>query len=252
MMLKLFKSERTRSVSAEEVRNYRTFSKHDQENSHSKELQVFERFYAVRSLLEQGMKTFLDPAIGEADAASGTRVDAAGTLGESMTIVLCEPSTTDPFLLRTLELVADSTNARAIILAPTSLDTGAIEEAIPDAFTSGKISLEHLGWFDDHFDIPLQETLKLIDLLGNETRMRMLTPLFRRTSDKREYRTTINPKLVYKNLEVLSKARLVDEGEAGYELSGLGKTILAEFITFLEKTRKALDLATREKGGENE
>jgi predicted transcriptional regulator len=80
--------------------------------------------------------------------------------------------------------------------------------------------------------------------------MRMLMPLFRRTSDKRDYRATINPKLVYKNIEVLLQARLLDENESGYELSELGKTVLAEFITFLEKTRKTLNTRTRSLGGE--
>ena len=251
MKLKLFESERTRRVSPEEVGDYRTFSEHYQTNGAIRELHVFERFYAARSLLEQGFEVYLDPLVSNADASSGITVDSCGVLAESLKLVLCETSRTDPSLVPTLELVSASQNARAVILAPTTFDIQAIEDALPGAFAGGKITLEHLGWFEDHFDKTLQQTLRLIDLLGNETRMRMLTPLFRRTGDKREYRTTINPKLVYKNLEVLLEARLVDEHETGYELSGLGKTILAEFITFLEKTRKTLDSASKNEGGEN-
>lgn len=240
MMLKLFRSDKTRRVSAEELANYCTFAQRYQTNEPSEELETFERFYAARALLEQGLEVFLDPTIGETGATRTVSVDTCGVQEESLTIILCETSGTDPSLMRTLELVSASDNARAVILAPTLFDTSGIEDVMPDAFAKGKVSVEHLGWFDDHFDQALQETLRLIDLLGNETRMRMLAPLFRRTSDKREYRTTINPKLVYKNLEVLLEARLVNENEGGYELSGFGKTILAEFITFLEKARKTL------------
>ncbi len=80
--------------------------------------------------------------------------------------------------------------------------------------------------------------------------MRMLTPLFRKTSAKREHRAVINPKLGYKNLSVLLGAGLVDEHEGNCELSRLGKTILAEFPTFLEKTGKTLDSSSMEMRGE--
>jgi hypothetical protein len=249
MMLKLFESDGTRRVSAEELNDYRTFSEHYQISAAPKELQVFERFYAARTLSQLGMQVFLDPVISQSDISNGVRVDACGRLGEALVVILCDSESIGHSLTQILELISAANNARAIILAPTGFDVASIEDVIPHAFSDGKISLERLGWFDDHFDRTLQETLRLIDLLGNETRMRMLTPLFRRTSDKREYRTTINPKLVYKNLEVLLEAKLVDEKEAGYELSGLGKSILAEFITFLEKTRKTLGSA-RETGGE--
>ena len=253
MMLKLFQSDKTRRVSAEELANYHTFARKHQTDEPSKELELFERFYAARALLEQGLDVFLDPTIGETGATPTVSVDTCGVQGESLTMILCETSGIDPSLMPTLKLVSASSNARAVILAPTPFDTSDIEDAMPDALATGKISVEHLGWFDDHFDQTLQETLRLIDLLGNETRMRMLAPLFRRTSDKREYRTTINPKLVYKNLEVLLEARLVNENETGYELSGFGKNILAEFITFLEKTRKTLaSIPTREEEVKNE
>src|SRR5438094_137563 len=98
------------------------------------------------------------------------------------------------------------------------------------------------GWFGDTFQETFRETLGLIELLGNETRMRMLAPLLERSGAKRDYRTRINPKLVYHNISALSDAGLLDENiEGAYELSQFGRTILAEFITFLEKTRKTLD-----------
>ncbi len=169
----------------------------------------------------------------------------------SLTLRLCGSGRLDPSLHRTLQMAYTSQNVRAVILAPMALNTQVIEELLPGEFQSGKIAVEPLAWFDDHLDKTLQETLRLIDFLGNETRMRMLTLLFRKTSGKREYRALINPKLVYKNLLVLLEVGLVDEHEGSYELSGLGKTILAEFITFLEKTRKGLGFGFKRKRGEN-
>lgn len=79
--------------------------------------------------------------------------------------------------------------------------------------------------------------------------MRMLVPLFRKAGAKKDYRAKINPKLVYQNLSVLLEAGLVDEFDEGtYELSEPGKSILAEFITFLDKARKTLDSIGKEGG----
>src|SRR2546425_7163 len=120
-----------------------------------------------------------------------------------------------------------------------------------EKFNAGKIVVEPLGWFGDQLDQTLQETFRLIDVLGNETRMRMLAPLFRKTGAKKEYRTSINPKLVYKNLETFLETGLIDEMDSGnYELSQLGKSIMADFIAFLERTRRTLDSASKSKGGE--
>jgi DNA-binding transcriptional ArsR family regulator len=122
------------------------------------------------------------------------------------------------------------------------LDQPALRESVRVALERGKATMEVLGWFDDTFEETFRETLGLIELLGNETRMRMLVPLLEKSGAKKDYRTRINPKLVYHNISALSDAGLVDENSEGtYELSQFGKTILAEFITFLEKTRKTLD-----------
>ncbi len=129
-----------------------------------------------------------------------------------------------------------------MILLPRELDQPVLKESMRAALEKGKVTMEVLGWFDDTFEETFRETLGLIELLGNETRMRMLAPLLEKSGAKRDYRTRINPKLVYHNIAALSDAGLLDENHEGtYELSQFGKTILAEFITFLEKTRKTLD-----------
>ena len=238
------KSGHPQKVTGAQAQDYRTFRNRFPGQINTTELQRFEHFYAARSLLDQGMETYLNAIISDKGGTSRVKVDTCGVAGDSITVVCCEGEEADPSLGSILGLVSRADNAQAIILAPPSLDISGFEEKLPDAFRGGKIVLESLGWFQDHLDKTLRETLRLVDLLGNETRIRMLTPLFRKSSGAREYRATINPKLVYQNLPILLEARMVRETEGNYELSDLGKTILGEFITFLEKTRKALDQAT--------
>jgi len=156
--------------------------------------------------------------------------------------VFCQTAGLDEPLTKSIETITKSQNANAIILLPRELDQPTLEEPVRIALERGKATMEVLGWFGDTFQETFRETLGLIELLGNETRMRMLAPLFERSGAKRDYRTRINPKLVYHNITALSDAGLLDENiEGAYELSQFGKTVLAEFITFLEKTRKTLD-----------
>jgi len=248
----LLESKETRKVSPEDTRDYQTFSDRYRRDADANELATFERFYAAKSLVENGLETYLDPMVTDSGSASGIPVDACGIREGSLTIVFCGTGRLSPALSNILQLVYSSQNAQAVILTPAATNRQAIERLMPAAFQSRKVKIESLGWFEDHLDSALQDTLRLIGLLGNETRMRMLTPLFQRTSAKRDYRTFINPKLVYQNLSALLDAGLVDEQDGTYELSELGKTIVAEFITFLEKTRKAVNSISKAKGGESE
>src|SRR5262249_6978309 len=150
-------------------------------------------------------------------------------------------------LTSSIEAITESQNANAVILLPRELDQLELQESVRKAIDQGKATMEVLGWFGDSFQETFRETLNLIEILGNETRMRMLAPLLEKTAAKKEYRTRINPKLVYHNLSTLSNAGLLDETDEGaYDLSQFGKTVLAEFITFLEKTRKTLVNQNRE------
>src|SRR5262245_45741059 len=106
MMLKLFESPRTRRVSAEELRNYQAFGERHRSPTNSPELQTFERFFAARSLLEDGLDVFLDPEIGHENGERRTQVDACGTNGNFLTIFLCETASSDPSITNTLSLVS--------------------------------------------------------------------------------------------------------------------------------------------------
>jgi len=242
-------SEGTRRISPQSIADYPTFTTWQGPSANLSEIQMFERFYAARSLTSQGMDTFVDALLNDPEKGSTTKVDICGTMGSEITAVFCETGDPSPSLPKSIATIRNSENARAIVLVPSIADSRSIQQVLPSAPGDGRIVVETLGWLDDHFDTSLQQTLRLIEVLGNETRMRMLMPLLRKAGAKREYRAKINPKLVYQNLSVLLEAGLVDEfSEGAYELSELGKSVVAEFITFLDKTRRTLDSIQERRG----
>ena len=242
MRLKLSMSAGIQRVSPQDILDYKTFVHRHKRRAEKNELKQFERFHAARHLISQGMDTYLDAELTPDDPSRTMIVDVCGVKNGALTAVFCQTAGLDEQLARSVETINKAQNACALILLPRELDQPALKESMRAALEKGKVTMEVLGWFDDTFDETLRETLGLIELLGNETRMRMLAPLLEKSGAKRDYRTRINPKLVYHNIATLSDAGLLDESNEGtYELSQLGRTILAEFITFLEKTRKTLD-----------
>ena len=197
---------------------------------------------ASRMLLSNGFDTYLNPVMRRDDDNSTIVADLCGIKKEEIIVAFCSASLPEETVWNSIRLISQSQNARSLILSPEEIAPDLIEEEAPGALNRGKVQVETLGWFDDTLEQTLQQTLRTIELLVNETRMRMLAPLLQKSSLKREFRARINPKLVYHNLTALSEAGIVDEPVEGtYELSQLGKTVLPEFIAFLEKTRKTLD-----------
>ncbi len=241
MKLKLVETEETQRVSLHDILDYGLFSRQYRNLADANELRVFEKFHAARLLLREGLDAYLNVTIAGDDEASTIQADACGVNGDRIIAVFCPISEPNESTWRSVRTINRSQNARALILSPQPLDTATIQRQVPGGLESGKVKLEILGWFDDTLEETFQQTLRIIELLVNETRMRMLAPLFHKSAVKKEYRAKINPKLVYHNLTALSEAGLVDEPlEGTYELSQFGKTVLAEFITFLEKTRRTL------------
>ena len=197
---------------------------------------------ASRMLLSNGFDTYLNPVMRRDDDNSTIVADLCGIKKEEIIVAFCSASLPEETVWNSIRLISQSQNARSLILSPEEIAPDLIEEEAPGALNRGKVQVETLGWFDDALEQTLQQTLRTIELLVNETRMRMLAPLLQKSALKREFRARINPKLVYHNLTALSEAGIVDEPVEGtYELSQLGKTVLPEFIAFLEKTRKTLD-----------
>jgi DNA-binding transcriptional ArsR family regulator len=176
------------------------------------------------------------------DDHSAIKADVAGVKNGEMIVAFCSASLPEQSVWSSVRLISQSQNARSLILTPEEISPDLIEEESPRALDMGKLQIETLGWFEDTLERTLQQTLHTIELLVNETRMRMLAPLLQKSALTRDFRARINPKLVYHNLTALSEAGIVDEPVEGtFELSQLGKTVLPEFIAFLEKTRKTLD-----------
>jgi DNA-binding transcriptional ArsR family regulator len=176
------------------------------------------------------------------DDYSTIEADVAGVKNGEMIVAFCSASLPEDSVWTSVRLISQSQNARSLILSPEEISPDLIEEEVPGGLDMGKLQIETLGWFEDTLERTLQQTLRTIELLVNETRMRMLAPLLQKSALTRDFRARINPKLVYHNLTALSEAGIVDEPVEGtFELSQLGKTVLPEFIAFLEKTRKTLD-----------
>ena len=176
------------------------------------------------------------------DDDSIIEADVAGVKNVEIIVAFCSASLPEDSVWTSVRLISQSQNARSLILSPEEISPDLIEEEVPRGLDMGKLQIETLGWFEDTLERTLQQTLRTIELLVNETRMRMLAPLLQKSALTRDFRARINPKLVYHNLTALSEAGIVDEPVEGtFELSQLGKTVLPEFIAFLEKTRKTLD-----------
>ena len=86
-----------------------------------------------------------------------------------------------------------------------------------------------------------QEAMEYINLLCNETRVRMLLPLLKETRRKGEYRARINPKLVYENIANLIEHNLLDEFSRNeYTLTPVGKQILGEYLAFIQRVKRTI------------
>jgi predicted transcriptional regulator len=81
-----------------------------------------------------------------------------------------------------------------------------------------------------------------MDVLTNETRVKMLLPLLEQPQGKRHFREDINPKLIYENVPLLQTHKLIDElSDDLYGLTTMGKMILGEYLAFVEKVRHLLE-----------
>jgi DNA-binding transcriptional ArsR family regulator len=240
--LRLSNEDSARRVEPGSALDYGTFSSRFGDPVTDKELEVFEKYIASRILLGKGFDTYLDPVLRGDDDRSTIEADVAGVKNGEMIVAFCSASLPEDSVWTSVRLISQSQNARSLILSPEEISHELIEEEVPRALDMGKLQIETLGWFEDTLERTLQQTLRTIELMVNETRMRMLAPLLQKSALTRDFRARINPKLVYHNLTALSEAGIVDEPVEGtFELSQLGKTVLPEFIAFLEKTRKTLD-----------
>ena len=244
MRLAILDSGRTSRVLPVHVLDYMAFREAFGSAADENELHTLEKFHAARSMIQRGLQDAVISAtlrtIPETERV--LNVDVCGIDRGNLRLVFCETGPANEDLLRELELVADAENASATLLFPSGIDTNDIVERFPEAVESGKLEVQRLPWRERSVDRTFREALEIVDLLGNETRVRMLVPLLERPHGKRHYRAEINPKLVYENVASLLTHRLIDEQEDDtYGLTQVGRQIFCEYMAFLERVRRVLE-----------
>jgi hypothetical protein len=208
------------------------------------ELHLLEKFHAARVLSQNGdADTFIEAVLYDPGKQSRRlTADLTGIEGGNLTAVFCETQPPGESLMKDLEVVDQAENSKAVVVYPSKVDSGSIDAKFPDSVESGKVVIEHLNWADRALERAFRNTLEIMDLLCNETRVRMLLPLLERPQSKKNYREGINPKLIYENVPLLRTHKLIDElSDDLYDLTPMGKTILCEYLTFVEKVRHLIE-----------
>lgn len=244
MRLAVVESSRTARVLPVHVLDYMAFRDAFGDREDEVELHMLEKFYAARWMIQRGLRNTLVSATLRTVPETGRRinVDVCGMDRDRLNLVFCETGPVNEGLFQSLELVEDAENANATILFPYRIDTSQIADRFPEAVESEKFEIQRLPWRERALDRTLREALEIMDLLGNETRVRMLVPLLERPYGKRHYRAEINPKLVYENVTSLLTHRLIDELEDDtYGLTPVGRQIFCEYMAFLERVRRVLE-----------
>ena len=244
MGLAVLDSERIIRVLPVHVLDYMAFRESFGSEADETELHMLEKFHAARSMIQRGFQdTYVSPKLRTIPRTDRVLdVDVCGIDHGNLNLVFCETDPVSEDLFQRLELVENAENANATLLFPSRIDTSEISERFPEAVQSGKFEVQQLPWRERAIDRTFREALEIMDLLGNETRVRMLVPLLERPHGKRHYRAEINPKLVYENVTSLLTHRLIDELEDDtYGLSRTGRQIFCEYMAFVERVRRVLE-----------
>jgi hypothetical protein len=225
------------------VVNYTAFRDDFRTANNESELHLLEKFHAARVLSEDGdVDTFVDPILYDPEKHSHrVTADLAGIEDGNLTAVFCETEPPGESLIKNLELLDEAENSKAVVVYPFKVDSGKIDAKFRESVGNGKFLVEHLNWSDRSLERAFREALELMDLLCNETRVKMLLPLLEKPQGKRHFREGINPKLIYENVPLLRTHKLIDElSDDLYDLTPIGKTILCEYLAFVEKVRRLL------------
>lgn len=231
------------------VINYTAFREDFRTQEDESELHLLEKFHAARVLSKNGdVDTFVDPVLYDSEHHSHRlTADLVGVEGNTLTAVFCETKVADESLLKDLEVVDEAENSRAVVVYPSKVNSNTIDAQFSEALGSGKFVIEHLNWRDRGLEKAFREALELMDVLCNETRVKMLLPLLEKPQGKKNFREGINPKLIYENVPLLRAHKLIDElSDDLYDLTPIGKTILGEYLAFVEKVRDLLERAEKD------
>jgi predicted transcriptional regulator len=85
------------------------------------------------------------------------------------------------------------------------------------------------------------EAFELLEIFQSTARMKMMLMMSRGPTDTTSMRKTVNPKLVYENIALMRDKKLIEEVEdRAFNLTEVGRKILAEYLHFLESLEKAM------------
>ena len=231
------------------VLDYETFRGDFRTRQDETELHLLEKFHAARSLSHNAdVDAFVDAVIYDTEKHSRKfTADLVGVYDEGLTAVFCETKPPNAELIKDLEMVEESDNSKAVVVYPFKVNSDSIDSKFQSAVSTGKFVIEHLNWRDRALERAFRDALELMDVLTNETRVKMLLPLLEQPQGKRHFREEINPKLIYENVPLLRTHKLIDElSDDMYGLTSLGKTILCEYLAFVEKVRHLLEEEKKE------
>jgi hypothetical protein len=249
MKLEVHPSSRKRRVLPMHVVDYAAFREDFGSPEDESELHLLEMFQAARALSRgSGVDTFVEPVLYDPEKRSHkVTADLAGVSGSELTAVFCETEPPGESLIRDLEVVEEAENSKAVVVYPFKVDAAPIGSKFHEAVEQGRFVIQHLNWRDKGLERAFRDALEVMDLLCNETRVKMLLPLLERPQGKKNYRTEINPKLIYENVPLLRTHKIIDElSDDLYDLTPMGKTILCEYLTFVEKVRRLLEQGEKE------
>ena len=244
MYLELHPSAKKRRVLPMHVLDYEVFRQDFRSEKDETELHLLEKFHAAQFLSKSAeMDAFVDAVLY--DPEKRTRrltADLVGVRDQALTAVFCETRPPDEALIRDLEMVDESQNSKAVVVYPFKVNSDSIDSKFHSAVNTGKLVIEHLNWRDKGLERAFRDVLELMDVLTNETRVKMLLPLLEQPQGKKHFREEINPKLIYANVPLLRTHKLIDElSNDLYDLTPMGKMILCEYLSFVEKVRHLLE-----------
>ena len=237
-----------------DIMHYGAFRRRFRKDESESELHIVERFHAARILFERGNEhVYIEPQLKTEDALdqppTAITADLCGVISDYLTLAFCETCPPTNQLLEKLRVVENATNARALLLYPFSAGLLHLPWAKAE---HAKLDVTRVPWLDEQMDEAFQEVIGMVELLANQTRVRMLTPLLEKASRKRDYRRVINPKLLYENLANLLESGIIDEAEdESYKLTQFGSDLFGEYLSFLERVKRVIERETDEsRGGE--
>src|SRR5205807_7269246 len=97
--------------------DYGTFSNKFCDSASDKELEVFQKYIASRTLLSKGFDTYLDPSLEGDGNLSTIRADVCGVKKDEIIVVFCSASLPEESVWNSIRLVSQSQNGRSLILS---------------------------------------------------------------------------------------------------------------------------------------